>query len=74
MAETAQTRAAKQQARSAAERRLREAHEQQFADLLAEEMGKAGVDWKPRLSDRDKAAAKIRELLAAFPDLEEQFK
>lgn len=61
------------QAYSAAAKRLREAHKQEFDTLQAEEAQRLGVDWKPRPTNEDKAARQFAELLRDNPGLAEKF-
>jgi hypothetical protein len=62
---------------SSAERRLRDAHPEEFQALLQEETEKLGLEYKPRMSAQEraalilqekkaKAAAKIAALVAEF--------
>lgn len=63
------TKKALREAYTAATQRLRDGHREQFNTLYREEAEKKGVEWKPRLSESEKAESQIRELLAKHPDL-----
>lgn len=60
------------QAYGAATRRLRESHRAEFNALMQEEAKELGLDWKPKPTDAEKAAAQVAALLAAHPELREQ--
>ena len=49
--------------------RLREAHRDEFNVFQAEEAKKLGIDWKPKATAEEKAAAEVDRLLAAHPSL-----
>jgi len=51
---------------SAAEKRLREAHADEFHQYMAEECIKVGVDYVRKLTPQEKAAAQIAALVAQF--------
>lgn len=53
-------------------KRLREAHREEFNTFMAEEAKTLGVDWKPRPTEAEKAAAELDALLAAHPELRER--
>lgn len=54
---------------SAAEKRLRENHSDEFNQLRAEEAKARGLDWKPRKTDKEKAQEQVNALLTQYPDL-----
>lgn len=51
---------------SAAEKRLRETFSEEFQDYLQQECDKRGIDYKPRLSEEQKATRAIAEAVAKF--------
>lgn len=57
---------------SASQRRLRDAHSDEFNGYMVEETGKLGLSWKPRKSPEEKALAEVLSLLDANPGLAEQ--
>lgn len=59
----------KGKAYTAASRALREAHRQEFNEHLAQAYAEVGIEWKPRLSEEEKAAAQLEELLEKYPHL-----
>lgn len=63
----------KSEARTAALRRLREAHAEEYNTYLGEEMGARGIEWTPRLTDEQKAAKQVADLLSQYPELKAQF-
>jgi hypothetical protein len=71
-AETEDRSSLHRQAYGAATRRLREAHRAEFNALMQEEAKGLGLDWKPKPTDAEKAAAQVAALLAAHPELREQ--
>lgn len=66
---TAQKRRA---AYSAAETRLRERYPDEFKALVNEEAAARGVTYVFRLTEEERAAQQLRELLAKYPGLGEQ--
>ena len=70
--DTADTAAARREAYSAAQTRLREEFKSDYNRIMAEEMRKRGIDWSPRLTEEEKAAKQVADLLAQFPSLREQ--
>lgn len=56
-----------------AQARLREAHRDEFNAFMATEAKALGLDWKPKPTDVEKAAGQLAALLAAHPELREQF-
>jgi hypothetical protein len=54
---------------SASQRRLREAHSDEFNSFMAEETSKLGLSWKPRQSPEEKALSEVLSLLDANPGL-----
>jgi len=54
---------------------LRERYADEFNTARKEYLAKVGItDWSPRLTDEEKAAAEIADLLRKFPDLVEKFR
>jgi hypothetical protein len=51
---------------SAAEKRLRETFSEEFQDYLQQECDKRGIDYKPRLTEEQKAAKAVAEAIAKF--------
>lgn len=51
---------------------LRNAHPVEFATLRQEEATKRGLDWKPKPSERERAAEQLAQILSTFPDLANQ--
>lgn len=58
---------------SAAIKRLREAHRDEFERYLADECAARGVEYKRRLSAEEKAEKTIETLLSEHPELRERF-
>ena len=58
---------------SEAEKVLRERHLDEFNQIRSDLASARGIDWTPKQSEEEKAAATIAELLAKFPDLVTQF-
>lgn len=56
-------------ARSAAARRLREAHPEEYRNLMVEEHEARGVKYTPRLTAEERASVEVQRLLREFPDL-----
>lgn len=56
----------------AANRRLRQEHQDEFNVYYAEEAEALGYEWKPRQTAEQKAEAEFQRLLAEFPHLAEQ--
>lgn len=54
---------------SEATKELREKHLAEFNEIRQRLAAAAGVDWKPALTEKEKAAAQMKELLTAHPDL-----
>jgi hypothetical protein len=54
---------------SAATRRLREAHKDEFNGFMREEAKRLGVDWAPRLTPEQKAEQEFDRLLEEHPHL-----
>lgn len=63
----------KSEARSAAARRLRDAHAEEYNGYLGEEMAARGIEWTPRLTDEQKAAKQVSDLLTQYPGLAATF-
>lgn len=61
----------KRDARRAAERALREAHAEEFRALLEAEHEARGVEYRPRLSEEEKAEQTVKDLLAQFPQIKD---
>lgn len=57
----------------AATTRLREAHRDEFNRYQTEEAKKLGVEWKPRPSKSEQAAAQLEALLESNPELIDKF-
>lgn len=57
------------EATRAADKRLREAHPDEWAKYKFEETKARGLDWTPRLTEEQKAEKQIADLLAKFPHL-----
>lgn len=67
------TREAKmRQAYGRASSRLRDAHREEFNDLMAEESRKIDLDWKPRPTEEDKARQRVAAILEKHPELREE--
>lgn len=49
---------------------LRDAHRQEFNTLMVAEAKALGIEWKPRLTEEEKAAEKIKSLLAEHPEID----
>jgi hypothetical protein len=64
---------AKKNAYSAATTQLRQAHQDEFNNLMRAECADRGVEWSPRPTERDRAREQVAQLLATFPDLAEEF-
>jgi hypothetical protein len=56
---------------SASQRRLREAHSDEFNGYMTEETDRLGLSWKPRQSPEQKALSEVLSLLDANPGLAE---
>jgi hypothetical protein len=54
---------------AAAEKRLRDAHTDEFNGYRTEEAAARGVEWKPKPTKAEKAKAEIERLLAENPEL-----
>lgn len=57
---------------SAAEARLRENHLDEFKALVNEEAASRGVTYVFRMTDEERAAQQLRDLLAKYPGLGQQ--
>lgn len=66
------TKQQKIEANAAAKRRVLEAHEDEFHQFLAEEMEARGFEYTPPLSEEEKAAQTIAELLQKYPSVAER--
>jgi hypothetical protein len=55
-------------ASGAAQKRLKEAHIDEFNKYMAEEASKRGQPWKPKASAKEKAKADFERLLAEHPE------
>lgn len=64
--------ALRREAYSAAQTRLREENRDAYNRIMAEEMRARGIDWAPRLTEEEKAAKQVADLLAQYPSLREQ--
>ena len=67
--ETETNSAALASATNAANKRLREAPQDEWNGYKSEEAKERGVEWSPRKSPKDKAREDLRRLLAENPDL-----
>jgi hypothetical protein len=56
----------KSQARTAAEKRLREAHADEFHGYMEQEYKQVGLTYERRLTPAEKAAAQVAALVAEF--------
>lgn len=57
---------------TAAQRDLREAHQDEFNQLYKKRLAELGIDWEPRKSKQELALDQITQLLTEFPDLAEK--
>jgi hypothetical protein len=57
---------ARREADYSATQKLKEAHLAEFNDLKVKEMKARGIDWKPKPTEREKAAAQVAELVAKY--------
>ena len=73
MATDANEKRLKNQAYSAAEAALKEAHPQQWQNLVTLEMQRRGLTYERRLSPQERARQQITDLLTEFPELREDF-
>jgi len=62
----------RRQAYTVATTRLREAHRDEFNKFQQEEAARLGIDWKPRPTEQEKAAATLQRIIREFPDLAEK--
>lgn len=60
------------EARTAAQRQIRENHIDEFNEILAKEAKARGVEWQPRKTEEQKAADQIAALLEQHPGLKDQ--
>jgi hypothetical protein len=60
---------AKSEAFSAAGKRLRETNREQYVRFVAEEMKARGIEWAPKPTAAEKAAAEAKALLEAHPEI-----
>lgn len=63
----------RRKAYAAGEKRLREAHRDEFLQYVQEEARALGVEYKARPTEQEKAQAALDALLAAHPELAAQF-
>lgn len=61
-------------ATTAANKRLKEAHLEEWNKLMAEEAKARGVEWKRRESPEEKAEKELTKLIEQFPHLAEKIK
>lgn len=61
--------AAMRAAYSAATKRLRESHREEFNTLQKEEAAKQGIDWSPKPTKEERALAEVQRLLDENPGL-----
>jgi hypothetical protein len=54
---------------SAASKRLREAHQDEFNSLYQQEAADRGIEWTPKATPEQKAEQEMQALLAQFPHL-----
>jgi aspartyl/asparaginyl beta-hydroxylase (cupin superfamily) len=57
---------------SAASRRLREGHQDEFNDYMVEETERLGIKWTPKPTPQDRALQEITKLLETIPGLAEK--
>lgn len=62
----------RRQAVAAADKRLREAHRDEWLGFAQQEAQARGVEYKPRPTPEEKAAAELDRLLAEHPELRER--
>jgi hypothetical protein len=74
LTEQERTKRESKRAYSKATSQLRELYKDEFNDLLAAEMRRRGIDWRPQPSPMQLAKRQLEEILAAFPQLREQLK
>ena len=67
--EGASTKKAKSDAYGAAVTRLKDENRGRFNELVGEEMAKRGIEWSPRPTAEEKAAAEIKRLVSENPNL-----
>jgi hypothetical protein len=65
--------AKKNQARSNAEKELRDHHPDEWAQLMTTHHQRLGVTWNPRLTDEQKAAKQVETLFENYPEVRDQF-
>lgn len=53
----------------AADKRLREAHLDEYNKYKSEEAKARGIEWSPRLTDEQKAEKQYADLIAKYPHL-----
>lgn len=73
MATSADEKRARNQAYNSAETKLKEAHPQEWQNLVAQEMQALGLTYVRRLTPAEKARAQVLGLLTEFPELREEF-
>lgn len=64
--------ALRNEAYGAAVARLRDAHREEFTNLVSEEYAARGLSYRRRLTPEEKARKVIEDQLAAFPHLREE--
>lgn len=57
---------------TAANRKVREAHHEEFIQFQIEECKARGLDWKPRETPEQKASSEFDRLLAEYPFLRDR--
>jgi len=57
------------EAYSAATKRVRESHRDEFNTFMVEEMKARGLDWAPKPTAEEKAEAELQRILAEHPGL-----
>jgi hypothetical protein len=74
IADEAESRAeAKRKAYSAATTRFRKENPSEWNRVLKDEYAKVGIEWNPKPTEEERAAAEIERLLAEHPDLRTKF-
>jgi hypothetical protein len=61
-------------ATNAADRRLRELHQDEWNSFKAEEAALRNEEWEPKKNEEEKAAAQLADILAKFPSLVDEVK
>lgn len=61
----------KREARAVAHKRLAEAHADELRALMVEEHEKRGVEYRPRLTEEERARQQVLDLFAKHPSLKD---